>query len=148
MTPELAATYPTPESLMAAPLIFDQSISFLDPPADWPVWFAAMGIKFAPDHGPSFSQADHAIDAALAGVGAVLGRRYLCLSRAAATADLDADAADPSLSFNLIETGTIIRCDESGVSVDGRHRVRCDQGWVSLVAMDGQQLLDILEKLK
>ena len=77
---------------------------------------------------------------------AVLGRRYRCLSRAAATADLDADAADPSLSFNLIETGTIIRCDESGVSMDGRHRLRCDQGWVSLVAMDGQQLLEPLEE--
>lgn len=77
MTPEFAAKYPTPESLMDAPLVFDDSISFLQPPADWPTWFRAMNIDFTPTSGPHFSQADHAIDAALAGVGIVLGRRAL-----------------------------------------------------------------------
>ncbi len=77
MTPALAAQYPTPESLRDAPLIFDDSINFLDSKCDWDAWFAAMGIDFKPDHGPRFSQADHAIDAALAGVGVVLGRRAL-----------------------------------------------------------------------
>ncbi|QUJ75560.1 transcriptional regulator GcvA [Sulfitobacter albidus] len=77
MTPELAARYPTPEALRDAPIIFDDSISFLDPPVDWGAWFAAMGVDFAPVTGPRFSQADHAIDAALAGVGVVLGRRAL-----------------------------------------------------------------------
>lgn len=77
MTPALAEQYPTPESLTEAPLIFDDSISFLKPKPDWTAWFSAMGIDYAPDHGPRFSQADHAIDAALAGVGVVLGRRAL-----------------------------------------------------------------------
>lgn len=77
MTPALATRYTTPEALMEAPLIFDDSISFLDPKVDWGTWFRAMGIDFAPTHGPRFSQADHAIDAALAGVGVVLGRRAL-----------------------------------------------------------------------
>ena len=77
MTPALAQKYPTPESLTRAPLIFDDSINFLQPAPDWAAWFRAMGIDHTPDHGPRFSQADHAIDAALAGVGAVLGRRAL-----------------------------------------------------------------------
>lgn len=77
MTPELASKYTTPESLMSAPLVFDDSIRFLDPPCDWNAWFRAMGINFEAEHGPRFSQADHALDAALAGVGVVLGRRAL-----------------------------------------------------------------------
>lgn len=77
MTPAFAAQFGSPEDLMKAPLIFDDSIGFLTPKADWETWFRAMGIDFAPTHGPRFSQADHAIDAALAGVGIVLGRRAL-----------------------------------------------------------------------
>ncbi|QBF30413.1 transcriptional regulator GcvA [Thalassococcus sp. S3] len=77
MSPELAMAYPTPASLQEAPLIFDESIKFLNPPCDWPTWFRAAGIDFAPTHGARFSQADHAVDAALAGVGVVLGRRAL-----------------------------------------------------------------------
>ncbi len=79
MTPDLARAYPTPESLMTAPLIFDDSIDFLDPPCDWPAWFRAVGMEYRPLHGPHFSQADHAVDAALAGVGIVLGRRALVI---------------------------------------------------------------------
>ncbi|MEM1073084.1 MAG: transcriptional regulator GcvA [Pseudomonadota bacterium] len=77
MTPEMAERYTTPQSLTKAPLVFDDSISFIRPPCDWEAWFKAMGIGYSPTHGPRFSQADHAIDAALAGVGVVLGRRAL-----------------------------------------------------------------------
>lgn len=77
MTPDMAETYPTPKDLVNAPLIFDDSINFLSPPADWSAWFRAVGIDFTPTHGPRFSQSDHAVDAALAGVGVTLGRRAL-----------------------------------------------------------------------
>ncbi len=77
MTPELARRYPTPESLKSAPLIFDDSIDFLRPRCDWNTWFRALGIDYTPDHGPHFSQADHAVDAALASAGITLGRRAL-----------------------------------------------------------------------
>ncbi|MEO0939025.1 MAG: transcriptional regulator GcvA [Pseudomonadota bacterium] len=77
MTPQMAETYTTPESLQRAPIIFDDSIAFLDPPTDWPAWFRAQGLNFEPEHGLRFSNADHAIDAALAGAGVVLGRRAL-----------------------------------------------------------------------
>ncbi|MGR3434384.1 MAG: transcriptional regulator GcvA [Shimia sp.] len=75
MVPDLAARFPTPESLADAPRIVDHSIDFLDPPAGWAAWFRAMGLPPVEAHGPQFSQADHALDAALAGVGVVLGRR-------------------------------------------------------------------------
>jgi LysR family transcriptional regulator, glycine cleavage system transcriptional activator len=77
MTPGLAARFPDAQSLREAPLIVDESISFLGPNCDWPAWFRAVGIDFTPEHGPRFSQADHAIDAALTGAGVVLGRRAL-----------------------------------------------------------------------
>ncbi len=79
MTPELAEQFPTPESLRDAPLIHDNSISFLKPRCDWPAWFRALGLDFTPTHGAHFSNADHAIDAAVAGVGVVLGRRAMIL---------------------------------------------------------------------
>ena len=77
MTPEMAERFPTPESLKGAPLMHDESIDFLDPPCDWPVWFRAVGLDHAPAISARFSQADHAVDAALAGVGVALGRRAL-----------------------------------------------------------------------
>lgn len=79
MTPDMAKRFPTPQSLREATLIVDDSIAFLDPPTDWNSWFAAMGIAPPLAQGPRFSQADHATDAALAGVGVVLGRRALVI---------------------------------------------------------------------
>jgi len=79
MTPTMAERFPKAEDLRNAPLIFDQSIDFLDPPCDWPSWFRAVGIDYTPTHGARFSQADHAIDAVLAGVGVALGRRALVI---------------------------------------------------------------------
>ncbi len=79
MTPELAEQFPTAESLQGAPLIHDDSIDFLDPPCDWATWFRAVGVNFTPTHGAHFSNADHAIDAAVAGVGVALGRRPMII---------------------------------------------------------------------
>ncbi len=79
MTPELAEQFPTAESLQDAPLIHDDSIDFLDPPCDWATWFRAVGVNFTPTHGAHFSNADHAIDAAVAGVGVALGRRPMII---------------------------------------------------------------------
>ncbi|MHA6263374.1 transcriptional regulator GcvA [Arenibacterium sp. CAU 1754] len=79
MTPDMAEKYPTPESLKDAPLIFDESVAFLDPPCDWPTWFRAVGVDYTPTHGAHFSQADHAVDATLAGAGITLGRRALVI---------------------------------------------------------------------
>ncbi len=79
MTPELYARFPTPDALRRAPLIYDDSISFLQPACDWPTWFRALGLEFTPGSGTHFSNADHAIDAACAGLGVALGRRPMII---------------------------------------------------------------------
>ncbi|MEM8979422.1 MAG: transcriptional regulator GcvA [Pseudomonadota bacterium] len=77
MSPQLAEQYPTLESLKDAPLIHDASIDFLDPQPNWAAWFKMMNIGTPPPFALTFSQADHAVDAAVAGVGITLGRRAL-----------------------------------------------------------------------
>ncbi|WP_428926482.1 transcriptional regulator GcvA [Marinibacterium sp. SX1] len=79
MLPELAERYPTPESLIGAPLLVDDSLDFVEPPCDWAAWFRAVGLAHEPQLATHFSQADHAVDAALAGAGVALGRRALVI---------------------------------------------------------------------
>ncbi|GAA6209528.1 transcriptional regulator GcvA [Cognatishimia sp. WU-CL00825] len=80
MTPEMAQKFPTPESLIDAPLIHDDSIAFLRPLCDWPAWFRAAGVAYPADkRGVHFSNADHAIDAAVSGGGVTLGRRPMII---------------------------------------------------------------------
>lgn len=76
VSPELAEGITTPDDLAKLPLIGQDDISFLQPPANWSSFFGHLGIGAEP-HGPRFSQADHAVDAALSGAGAVLGRLSL-----------------------------------------------------------------------
>lgn len=74
MTPALAETYGSLEGMKHAPLLHDDSIDFLTPRFGWPKWMQAVGVDRQALNGPRFSQADHAIDAALAGGGVVLAR--------------------------------------------------------------------------
>lgn len=81
MTPQLAQKYSTPESLADAPLLFDDSLDFLSPPCDWPAWFNAAGLPYPEGkRGAHFSNADHAVDAAVAGAGVALGRRPIIMN--------------------------------------------------------------------
>lgn len=72
MAPELAERYTTAKSLATAPLLADDGVAFLSPPCDWPAWFRANGIDESPEPFTRFSQADHAIDAAISGAGVLL----------------------------------------------------------------------------
>ncbi|NRB20860.1 MAG: transcriptional regulator GcvA [Rhodobacteraceae bacterium] len=108
MTPEQAEQFPTPKSLMNAPLIHDDSISFLRPACDWTTWFRAMGLEYTPIHGTHFSNADHAVDAAIAGVGVVLGRRSM----------ISKDLAD----------GRLIAPFKTAIETKGRFRFLCLAG--------------------
>ncbi len=108
MVPEMAARYPTPEDLAQATLIIDNSIDFLSPPANWDAWFRAMKVNVTPSYGPAFSQADHAIDAALAGVGVALGRRALVIK----------DLSD----------GRLVAPYPYALPVSGRFRFLCPEG--------------------
>lgn len=122
MTPEMAARFPTPESLRDATLIFDDSIAFLKPSSDWSTWFRMMGLDYTPKAGPRFSQADHAVDAALAGVGVVLGRRSLVVK------DLD-DGRLVAPFPNALDTGVRFRflCNEGA---ETRPQIAAFRDWI------------------
>ncbi len=76
MAPEMAERYPTPQSLLKAPLIHNAYDDFLKPACDWPAWFRAVGVTEKPRISSTFSQPDHALDAVLSGAGVALGRRF------------------------------------------------------------------------
>lgn len=77
MSPELARSYPRIADLAKAPLIHQDDIRFLDPPCDWPAWFRAADLPARDWTGQRYSQADHALDAAMSGAGVILGRGAL-----------------------------------------------------------------------
>ncbi len=79
MTPELARMYRSPEDLARADLIHQDDTLFLKPRCDWPAWFRAAGLPPRDWTGQRFSQADHAIDAAISGAGVVLARGVLAI---------------------------------------------------------------------
>jgi LysR family transcriptional regulator, glycine cleavage system transcriptional activator len=108
MSPELADQHPTVESLTNAPLIFDESIDFLRPIPDWSAWFRAVGVAFNPEHGARFSNADHAVDAAVAGVGVALARRSMILKD--------------------LEEGRLVAPFKTAIETTGRFRFLCLPG--------------------
>lgn len=108
MTPEMAKEITTPEKLADARLIHDDSVSFFEAPADWPAWAKAAQLTFDTAHGPRFSQADHAIDAAIAGAGVVLGR--------------------VSLATRALESGRLVAPFELGLVLEAQFRFICPLG--------------------
>lgn len=108
MTSRLAEQIKTPEDLQKAVLIHDDSISFFKSPADWAAWCRAAGITIDTSHGPRFSQADHAIDAAISGAGVILGR--------------------VSLATQALETGLLVAPFKVGLVCDAHFRFICPLG--------------------
>jgi len=74
MSPELAERCRSIEDMSEIPLIHQDDIRFLNPKIDWPTWFRAAGLPVRDWTGPRFSHSDHAVNAALSGAGAILGR--------------------------------------------------------------------------
>lgn len=111
MTPQLAERYPTPESLLEAPLIVDESLEFLAPCPNWTAWFQAAGMPGVVPSGARFSQADHALDAALAGAGVLLSRR--------------------SLSAYDLKAGRLVAPHQTAVSTKARLRFICPKSMAS-----------------
>ena len=108
MTPEMAAQYKEPHDLANAPLIHDDSIAFFKVPTDWAAWSRASGVEMDTTHGVRFSQADHALDAAITGVGVVLGR--------------------VSLATRALETGRLVAPFRLGLVTDAQFRFICQRG--------------------
>lgn len=74
VSPSLASKFNCLEDLRHLPLLHDDHTSFLKPNPSWSHFFNLTNIAPVAENGPRFSQSDHAIDAALAGGGVVLGR--------------------------------------------------------------------------
>lgn len=83
MHPSLAAKISKPEDLRDHILLHQEDLRAIEPHVSWARWFEIAGIKHATDTGTRFNQADHAIDAAAAGGGIVLGRISLTSSELA-----------------------------------------------------------------
>ncbi len=92
-TREIAERVAGTNDLSKETLLHDESILAFTPTPDWTSWGRVSGMTGDWTHGPSFSNADHAIDGALEGAGIVLGRvvlveRYLANGRLVAPFDL------------------------------------------------------------
>lgn len=74
MSPGLAEKISSPADLSVATLLHQDDTAFLADEIGWDAWFRAANLDAPPKGGPRFSQADHAIDGAVAGAGVVLGR--------------------------------------------------------------------------
>lgn len=77
MTPQLAESVTKPDDLTKLPLLSDEVSEALRPSVDWDTWFQAANLPPPEIHGARFNQADHAVSAALAGTGAIMGRGSL-----------------------------------------------------------------------
>jgi len=74
VAPALADRLKTPEDLLNIPLLHQDDTTFLRPKIDWDAWFSAAGVTPPTTAGTHFGQADHTVNAALSGGGAMLGR--------------------------------------------------------------------------
>jgi LysR family glycine cleavage system transcriptional activator len=108
MTPAMAEKFDTPEKLAKAVLIHDESITPFKTPMGWGAWAKAAGVTLDDTHGPRFSQADHALDAAIAGAGVVLGR--------------------VSLATRALAAGRLVAPFEVGLISDAQFRFICPRG--------------------
>lgn len=108
MHPDLAVRYPTIESLAHAPLLHQTDLDWLPARIDWPAWFKAAGMTVDEFHGAAFSQADHALDAAAAGAGVVLGR--------------------VTLADKALKEGRLVAPFPIMITTKAHYRVLCPQG--------------------
>ncbi|RLJ40851.1 LysR family transcriptional regulator [Litoreibacter meonggei] len=108
MSPELAGGVTRLADLQKMTLLHQEDINFLKPSVNWAGYFAAAGVPYQEKHGPRFSQADHAIDAALAGGGVVLGRL--------------------SLTEAYLRDGRLVMPVMRGLNTSGSYRIICPKG--------------------
>jgi LysR family glycine cleavage system transcriptional activator len=108
MSPELASRIGNLTDLRKLPLLHQDDTRFLNPPINWESYFATVKVPYSEEHGPRFSQADHAVDAALAGGGVVLGRL--------------------SLTETYLLDGRLVMPDKRVLKTGGSYRIVCPTG--------------------
>lgn len=131
MAPDLAAQIKTPADLAQATLIHDDSMANFNIPCDWPVWCQVQGVDVDTSHGLRFSQADHALDAAVAGAGVVLGRILL------ASRDLEAGRLVAPFDLGLVPESQFRFVCPKGT--ENRSQVKAFYNWLTAEIAAAQQ---------
>lgn len=108
MSPSLAETLGSPADLTGATLLHLHDVTDISHQATWATWFQAAGLGPSPKSGPRFDQADHAIDAALAGAGVTLGRL--------------------SLAYGALADGSLVAPFPLALRANSHYRVVCRAG--------------------
>lgn len=108
MAPTMVNQFKTPAGLTQATLIHDDSMANFPRFGDWTMWAKAARLNMDTTHGLRFSQADHALDAAMSGAGVVLGR--------------------VSLAARAIEAGRLVAPFQLGIVVEPKFRFVCPKG--------------------
>ncbi|MEM9584527.1 MAG: transcriptional regulator GcvA [Pseudomonadota bacterium] len=108
VAPQLAEQLTSASDLVSLPLLHDDHISFVKPDPNWAYFFKACGLKARPQQGLRFSQSDHAIDAALAGAGVVLGRI--------------------SMTEMYLKDGRLVRPLDVAIRLNASYRLVCSEG--------------------
>lgn len=109
MSPALAERCPTPQDLQNATLLHQDLYPFDARTLDWRTWFDFQGIGAPPKGGIRFSQADHAVDAAIAGTGVLCGRY--------------------SLAESALRSGQLVAPFELAIRLPQRYRFICLKGY-------------------
>ncbi len=107
-SPSLTAQLKKISDLRSVTLVHDDSLAGFRQPADWQLWCRATGVDLDIGHGPRFSQADHALDAAMAGAGVVLGR--------------------VSLATRALQSGRLVAPFDFGIILRPQFRFVCPKG--------------------
>jgi len=108
MIPQLAACYSQMPDLKQAVLLHQEDLTQTPLSVTWERWFAFAGLGQVPTGGPRFSQADHALDAALVGAGVLLGRY--------------------SLAEKYLASGQLVAPFAQAIRLAPRYRFICPQG--------------------
>ncbi|MEM7752127.1 MAG: transcriptional regulator GcvA [Pseudomonadota bacterium] len=108
MSPELARGVKTAADVAKLPLLTDDVTESIRPSIGWDAWFAAANVPAVEAHGARFNQADHAVNAAVAGTGAIMGRG--------------------SLTETALRDGRLVRPLRLSLRTSSKYRLVCPHG--------------------
>ena len=111
-TPALAEQVAKTGTMAGQQLLHDESAEQLRPDANWEAWGRITGEERDWIHGIHFTHTDHAIDAALEGVGVALGRIVLV--------------------ERYLDQGRLVAPFKTGILMGARYRFVCPEGTETL----------------
>ncbi len=108
VSPALAERIRTPDDLKNLVLLVDEVTERVDRAIGWEAWYAAAGLEKPEQAVASFNTPDLAVGAAIAGVGALMGR--------------------VSLTESALRDGRLVMPFETTLSSESSYRIVCPEG--------------------